>query len=554
MDFAILWIFCLSFFLLIVAFSLSLAAGFKKRLWQYLISGLPTGAILIFLFGITVLLWVLRTDNIKPLWLFPYALSMTLFYIIGIIIVFRWGMKKENTTSLAGKWPKCRLAFFSGLLVCFTIGSYLYMDLKVLIELAKIRAESAAKIQNQLPPRLPDHLNAAGLYERAGEGIKIQTGEKRPEWFYQAEPAAYKPLSAEAFELKERYKHTLAIVRKASTLPGYYFEMDITDLISSPIPNYMKFRDFSKLLVLSAQEKVITGDITGAMQELDVIRRMALHIRDTPTLIAAMISGVLDKLYISGMEYVLAYAEDIPDQFIDVSIVPEDNTISMIYRSFQMESLFGLQILSTLDHSIDMDLLFGRDFEVSTILLKLMGIRFWRVFFARDEISSHRQFWESMLERISASPDKKKIDWQDWMKEWEAEPKGLLAVMFLPNFSQYVIKAEKFVALRRLGNMAMAAEAFRKNFNRYPNHPEELVPDYLETVPTDPFDGKPLKLKTIDNGVDLFSVGPDKKDAGEKSQLLGPIHFYLGREVYRKYRLEPIKAQEEKKAQKKKRK
>jgi len=553
MDFAIFWIFCLLSFLLTVAFFLGLAAGFEKKLWRYLVFGIPAGIILFFLGGITVLLGFVRANNIQPLWLFPYSLSFTLFFFGGVIIMFRWGMKREGAAHSADKWPKARLAFLSGLLACLTIGVFLYMDLIVLIELSKIKAESTVKAQNQLSPRLPDHLNAAGLYERAGEEIKIKKGEKRPQWFYSSEPAAFEPLSGEALELQERYRPALTLVRKSSVLPGYYFEVDIINLLRSPIPNYIKFRDISKLLVLSAQQKVLNGDTDGALAELRVVKEMARHLRSTPTIIAAMIAGVLDQLYSAGMEYVLAHAETIPASLTVEQAVSIGGMRPFIHRSFEMESMFGLQILSTLDHSAEEGPSFGDD-DPGMVLLKLLGLRFWRVFFAKAEIASHRKFWEGMLERIDMPPEKQKIGWQDWMTDWEAKPKGLLISRFLPYFSQYVIKARKYLAMCRLTDMALAAAAFHRDFGRYPSSPEELIPAYLEAVPVDPFDGKPLRLKPLTGGMDLFSVGPEKRDVGGTSELLGPIHFYLGREAYEKYRLVPIRAQEAKKAQKKKKK
>jgi hypothetical protein len=43
---------------------------------------------------------------------------------------------------------------------------------------------------------------------------------------------------------------------------------------------------------------------------------------------------------------------------------------------------------------------------------------------------------------------------------------------------------------------------------------EELVPEYLEAVPIDPFDDKPIKYKRTEPGYVLWIVGEDGEDNG----------------------------------------
>jgi hypothetical protein len=552
MDLALLWIFCLAAALLTAAFFLGLAAGFNRALWRYGIGGIPAGVIFVFLLVPTVMSGWLRADNIRPLWLFPYTLSLTLSYLAGIIIMLRRGMSTAEATPPAAMWPQARLALSAAVMICLTTGLYLYMDLKALIELSAIRAESSVQAQNLLPARIGDHLNAARLYEAAAADIKIKKGEKRPQWFYESEPAAFKPLSEEAAQLVQKYRHVLSAVRKAAALPGYSVEVDPTDLFNSPLPNYIAFRDFSKLLVLSAQQKVRSGDTAGAVQELETIRRMAAHIRNTPNIICLMVAGVLDQLYTSGMQYVLAHAAKIPDGLIRTPLPPLEEMRSSIHSAFTFEAVFGLQGLSNFDHSLDKNLLYTDKAAPLLILLKIMGARFWRVFCAADELSAHRYFWKRMLARIDQPPDKREGGWQEWIQRRQTGPQGLLTSVYTANFAGYAVRAERYLTMRRLVNMGLAAEAFRMDRGRYPARPEELVPDYLKAVPVDPFDGNPLKMKAIDGGVDLFSSGAGSQDVGKKSPYLGPVHFYLGREAYQQNIVASIQSQEAQKHAKQK--
>jgi hypothetical protein len=61
---------------------------------------------------------------------------------------------------------------------------------------------------------------------------------------------------------------------------------------------------------------------------------------------------------------------------------------------------------------------------------------------------------------------------------------------------------------------AVAAERYRRDHGAWPATLDALTPDYLKPVPTDPYDGQPLRYKRLPDGAVVYSVGPDKKDDG----------------------------------------
>jgi hypothetical protein len=50
------------------------------------------------------------------------------------------------------------------------------------------------------------------------------------------------------------------------------------------------------------------------------------------------------------------------------------------------------------------------------------------------------------------------------------------------------------------------------NQNRLPESLSALVPSMLDSVPPDPFDGKPLRYKKLIKGYMVYSIGLDRKD------------------------------------------
>src|SRR5439155_18733809 len=63
--------------------------------------------------------------------------------------------------------------------------------------------------------------------------------------------------------------------------------------------------------------------------------------------------------------------------------------------------------------------------------------------------------------------------------------------------------------------VALAAERFRLAQNRWPESVDGLVAmRFLGAVVTDPYDGRPLRLKRAADGLVVYSVGPVGADDG----------------------------------------
>jgi len=54
------------------------------------------------------------------------------------------------------------------------------------------------------------------------------------------------------------------------------------------------------------------------------------------------------------------------------------------------------------------------------------------------------------------------------------------------------------------------------NHEQYPETLSQLVPEFLDKLPTDPSSGKPLVYRRDGCGFIVYSVGPNMKDDGGK--------------------------------------
>jgi hypothetical protein len=92
---------------------------------------------------------------------------------------------------------------------------------------------------------------------------------------------------------------------------------------------------------------------------------------------------------------------------------------------------------------------------------------------------------------------------------------AMMMKLAVPAMRKVVESVQRSQAEMRCTATALAAERFRQQYGRWPEALDELVTAKLiAAVPLDPFDGKPLRWKAVDDGRLIYSVGPDRTDNG----------------------------------------
>ncbi len=98
---------------------------------------------------------------------------------------------------------------------------------------------------------------------------------------------------------------------------------------------------------------------------------------------------------------------------------------------------------------------------------------------------------------------------------WRLSFVGMSIETLMPATSRPAITSEQAILRRDATLAVIAIEQFRRNARRWPSDIEELVPEYLPSLPIDRFDGQPLRY--LDRSPEkplLYSVGANLLDDG----------------------------------------
>jgi hypothetical protein len=155
----------------------------------------------------------------------------------------------------------------------------------------------------------------------------------------------------------------------------------------------------------------------------------------------------------------------------------------------------------------------------------------WRMYLRDDLRAEHRRLfpWTARLLAIAQLPPHLRrramdtFDAQLHRTPHRGHGGGLLCMdgfRLAPawnSVSELIVMEEQFCAHQarlRCLIVALAAERYRRAHGRWPEALDRLTPELLSAVPLDPFDGAPLRLARLDDGLVLYSVGFDGQDDG----------------------------------------
>lgn len=94
----------------------------------------------------------------------------------------------------------------------------------------------------------------------------------------------------------------------------------------------------------------------------------------------------------------------------------------------------------------------------------------------------------------------------------------VVGAMMVPPLARVVQLDVRRQAHLDLARTALAIERYRLAAGDVPEELEQLVPDYLDAVPIDPFDGQPVRYRRTEPGYVLYSIMEDGQDNGGRSR------------------------------------
>ncbi len=528
--------------LLLTATVLACVGRFHRR-WLRLALGLPLPlALLIAYTALTVGAAYLQILGVSDRWFYP-MLALTVAFLAGAIWLLVRGLRGvgDERRAAAATWPRGKLAIALGVAAALHAMTFWNMDLAARQQLAALRTEAGALALSVTPPRMPDRDNAAVIYQQAFEAMgrhddnpaapgswewdepwKEAWKKRWTTWDETGEPAL-DPHDPELRRFLARQAAALTLYRQAAAKPGCHFDRDYgRPTIAMRLPELALLRNGARLLALDAICSAADGDRKRAIGDINAMFGMAEHIRGESLLISLLVSMVVDRVAIDSLQVILA-STHVPANELPPQWVSGDVSYRVLFRrALRAEEALRLATFAQVGEG---------QYGLAGIAAAAAGnnpeteparaIATWgyRVFLLPEDLAAHARFTAD-IDTVAYLPYWQARDrMQAYERQMQNHPGGLMTAMLTPALSHVMRNVAVAEARRGAARLGLALYCFRAQHGRFPEKLGDVAPEFIATVPSDPFDGGPLRVKQTGHGATVYSIGAEMAGNHEGSWL-----------------------------------
>jgi hypothetical protein len=383
------------------------------------------------------------------------------------------------------------------------------------------RAEPGWRLADLLAARkpLPDDRNGAVCMGKAARLLPKSWFD----WQLMAELADVPAEKALSAELADRVRRELGRARPALEEARRLIDLpagrralryDPADPVKH-LPDISPPNGVSSLLLLDALDRLHRRDATGALRSCRAALNVGRAVADEPLAISMLVRMACVRRTCQTVGRALAQTEPPPGELALVqAALAEEERSPMCEPVIRGERGF-LHDQFVISAKQDMPLRDeGDEWGLTEAERKSGDLQRARL------RAAHRDYLRlsaRLLEIARLPPHQRTEPLAAWDKERQAVKNP--AASWVKSLLTFEKAERRAKAEYRCLIVAIAAERYRQARGAWPATTDALVPAYLDAVPLDPFDGRPLRYRLADGGVIVYSVGPDGVD--NKGRLAG---------------------------------
>ena len=468
---------------------------------------------------------------------FSSAISIFISTLIGSGLILLRGTQPDGggwKTVPAANWSPLALFTLFLLTKSVTAGTILFLNQTVAAKAQALQNEAAILMTTHLPPNLSDLENAEGLYR--GASVIFEEDDEFQGFLQDTAESSGDPLTLEEIAFLNRHAETLEILRQAAARPTCRFIRDYSrPSVDMLLPEIQFFRNAARILSVSARHQVSLGAIPAALRDVISIMNISRHASSEPILISGLVGLAIDSIAIDTLIDVLPFIDA-----DNLALLKRDeihnflSTPPSLAKNIYGEEAFGLYVFSIFGTggfdqwqlaSFIMDDLDVPDSIVQQDTFFNPALAAYRIFLFPQDLTAYQQTMHT-YQRVAESSDSYAAK-QTTLKRIEDDfssgrPKGFVTALLTPAIGKAIENVEKARMRHTTALVAIAATEFRITHDSLPEKAASLVPDFLPFLPKDAFlkDSR-LRYSNKDDGVAIYSVGPNGKDDGGPGPEMG---------------------------------
>jgi hypothetical protein len=327
---------------------------------------------------------------------------------------------------------------------------------------------------------------------------------------------------------------------QASMRPFTWFNTDAKDPVDQDIPNFVNLRRVAQALASHANLNWVDQQLDVALQDLQLLQRLADVPASTPTLVGGMIRVAIWGLYVQTvLDGLQAGALRDSDLAAVQQQIKDVNLLDALARSLRAERAGEIELLthsprrlakllatspSPGTRGFRYTLAAWQDWLQDTRLRFRLRSSSW---IYRNQAVIARSYQETLdqIDQSHARIHARALsqNFNRTVQTLTTSSDTRLAAMLIPNCARAALRtAQTQTALNQL-QVACGLERYRRRQGAYPERLDALVPDWLPAIPDDLFTAGQLRYRrTSPDAYVLWSIGWDEQDDDARPGPPGP--------------------------------
>jgi hypothetical protein len=469
--------------------------------------------------------WQREWGKLLPADLFVSSLGWLLVYLVAAAVLLWRAFRRPAPGMLrtAAGWSRGKLGLGLGGAVLALGLTFWNLDLATRADLAVARQEAGDVLLAMWPPPGAESDRAARLYVEAGKDLirpnnpwRDAAAPRRPA--RQEEPNWKDPY---VLDLVSRQEKALSLLRQAAALPPGSLTPRSLDLNAWQADGGLGElrRNERSLLAVDARVKAAQGNVGRGLEDVAALLGFSRHASEM--MAAPETLGTQLQAW-RTLEDVLRLAPATKDPLPAVSFPEGISPLRTLHREMAVfgmiwPALFSDDPLRLPELRNGAGVWSEPPLVYVTDTLVIPGLR---VSLTPAELAYTHRRWDAYRRVLRSPPEGTPRDWAAARALIETEPEGIFSAVYVRPREQLLLRdAGDLAALEQLARAGLAAARYRAKHGRYPDHLEQLVPEFLPAMPTDPRDGQAVQLRRFAGVTVLYTAesNPELASATEWS-------------------------------------
>lgn len=334
-------------------------------------------------------------------------------------------------------------------------------------------------------------------------------------------PARTEPLAKETKALVTQYiadnQQALELLHEGAAIEHCRYPVDFSVYLESPMCHFSDLRKGAMLLKLEAVLHAENNKPRLAARSVTSIFGIAHSLAKEPVLISQLVRNACQGLAVSSLERVVNRIEFTDEQLVELGkTVADSEDISTVPRAIAGERCIGISVFENPASLSSESVGYKMPPAPVLVLYKALGLAYMEAIIYLDLMNDYIETTQLPLHQCqrAASTIEAKLK--------ATSKTHILLHEFIPAFSAFsrIITIHiRSIAQLNTARVGLAIQRYRLATGNIPDTLTELVPTYLDTIPKDPFDGRPLRYEKLETGFVVYSIGEDGRDDGGKERL-----------------------------------